>query len=123
MDTKSGRINFIGVDSSPKKSVTEEEGKDNEPESKQLSFIPEDWMEMRDAFYGKVVKHVGDRRYLEDWSKDVADIATMYVRRIKDLINSNQGAKLAFNKFIKSLRFNINDYIDQEQPIEMLAHQ
>ncbi len=118
---KSGRINFIGVDSSPKKSVTEEEGKDNEPESKQLSFIPEDWMEMRDAFYGKVVKHVGDRRYLEDWSKDVADIATMYVRRIKDLINSNQGAKLAFNKFIKSLRFNINDSIDQEQAIEMLA--
>ena len=118
---KSGRINFIGVDSSPKKSITEEEGKDNEPESKQLSFIPEDWMEMRDAFYGKVVKHVGDRRYLEDWSKDVADIATMYVRRIKDLINSNQGAKLAFNKFIKSLRFNINDSIDQEQAIEMLA--
>ena len=118
---KSGRINFIGIDSSPKGTVTEEDGKNSEPEEKQLSFIPEDWLEMRDAFYGKVVKHVGDRRYLEDWSKDVADIAKMYVRRIKDLIDSNQGAKLAFDKFLKSLRYNINDSIDQEQAIEMLA--
>ena len=118
---KSGRINFIGIDSSPKGTVTEEDGKNSEPEEKQLSFIPEDWLEMRDAFYGKVVKHVGDRRYLEDWSKDVADIAKMYVRRINDLIGSNQGAKLAFDKFLKSLRYNINDSIDQEQAIEMLA--
>lgn len=118
---KSGRINFIGVDSSPKKTVTEKDGKDSEPDTKQLSFIPEDWIEMRNAFYGKVVKHVGDRRYLEDWSKDVADIATMYVRRIKDLVDSNQGAKLAFDKFLKSLRYNINDSIDQEQAVEMLA--
>lgn len=76
---------------------------------------------MRNAFYGKVVQHVGDRRYLEDWSKDVADIAKMYVRRINDLIDSNQGAKLAFDKFLKSLRYNINDSIYQEQAVEMLA--
>ncbi|MDB6262104.1 DEAD/DEAH box helicase family protein [Lactobacillus amylovorus] len=118
---KSGRINIIGVDTPPKGTVTEEDGKNSEPESKQLSFIPEDWIEMRNAFYGKIVQHVGDRRYLEDWSKDVADIAKMYVRRINDLIDSNQGAKLAFDKFLKSLRYNINDSIDQEQAVEMLA--
>lgn len=76
---------------------------------------------MQTAFYGKVVQKVGDRRYLEDWSKDVADIAKMYIRRINDLIKSNQGAKLAFDKFIKSLRHNINDSIDQQQAVEMLA--
>ncbi|WP_407325300.1 DEAD/DEAH box helicase family protein [Lactobacillus johnsonii] len=118
---KSGRINIIGVDTPPKGTVTEEDGKNSEPESKQLSFIPEDWIEMRNAFYGKIVQHVGDRRYLEDWSKDVADIAKMYVRRINDLIDSNQGAKLAFDKFLKSLRYNINDSIDQERAVEMLA--
>ena len=116
---KSGRINVIGVDSSPDKTVDEDTHKEEE-KTEQLE-LPLEWQEMRKAFYGKVVQHVGDRRYLEDWSKDVADIATMYVRRIKDLIDSNQGAKLAFDKFIKSLRFNINDSIGEEQAIEMLA--
>lgn len=116
---KSGRINVIGVDSSPDKTVNEDTHKEEE-KTEQLE-LPLEWQEMRKAFYGKVVQHVGDRRYLEDWSKDVADIATMYVRRIKDLIDSNREAKLAFDKFIKSLRFNINDSIDEEQAIEMLA--
>ncbi|MBU5318391.1 DEAD/DEAH box helicase family protein [Lactobacillus johnsonii] len=115
---KSKRIDFIGVDSSPDQPVKEDVF--NEHGSEQLE-LPLNWKEMRSAFYGKVVQHVGDRRYLEDWSKDVADIAKMYVRRINDLIDSNQGAKLAFEKFLKSLRYNINDSIDQEQAVEMLA--
>ncbi|QXL47923.1 type ISP restriction/modification enzyme [Lactobacillus johnsonii] len=115
---KSKRIDFIGVDSSPDQPVKEDVF--NEHGSEQLE-LPLDWKEMRNAFYGKIVQHVGDRRYLEDWSKDVADIAKMYVRRINDLIDSNQGAKLAFDRFLKSLRYNINDSIDQEQAVEMLA--
>lgn len=115
---KSKRIDFIGVDSSPDQPVKEDVF--NEHGSEQLE-LPLDWKEMRNAFYGKIVQHVGDRRYLEDWSKDVADIAKMYVRRINNLIDSNQGAKLAFEKFLKSLRYNINDSIDQEQAVEMLA--
>ncbi|MDB6225624.1 DEAD/DEAH box helicase family protein [Lactobacillus amylovorus] len=117
---KSGRINFIGVDSKPDGPVTENGDNKEEHGAEQLE-LPLHWKEMRNAFYGKVVQHVGDRRYLEDWSKDVADIAKMYVRRINDLIDSNQGAKLAFDKFLKSLRYNINDSIDQEQAVEMLA--
>ena len=115
---KSKRIDFIGVDTSPDQPVKEDVF--NEHGSEQLE-LPLDWKEMRNAFYGKIVQHVGDRRYLEDWSKDVADIAKMYVRRINDLIDSNQGAKLAFDRFLKSLRYNINDSIDQEQAVEMLA--
>ena len=117
---KSGTINIIGVDSKPDGPVTEN-GDDKEEHGAEQLELPLHWKEMRKAFYGKVVQHVGDRRYLEDWSKDVADIAKMYVRRINDLIDSNQGAKLAFNKFLKSLRYNINDSIDQEQAVEMLA--
>ena len=117
---KSGTINIIGVDSKPDGPVTEN-GDNKEKHGAEQLELPLHWKEMRKAFYGKVVQHVGDRRYLEDWSKDVADIAKMYVRRINDLIDSNQGAKLAFNKFLKSLRYNINDSIDQEQAVEMLA--
>ena len=117
---KSDRVDIIGVDGSPKEPVPEDAYKKEEHGAKQLE-LPLHWKEMRNAFYGKVVQHVGDRRYLEDWSKDVADIAKMYVRRINDLIDSNQGARLAFDKFLKSLRYNINDSIDQEQAVEMLS--
>lgn len=116
---KSGRVNIIGIEGSPKGPVPEKAYKE-EHGSEQLE-LPLHWKEMRNAFYGKVVQHVGDRRYLEDWSKDVADIAKMYVRRINDLIDSNQGAKLAFNNFLKSLRYNINDAISPQKATQMIA--
>ena len=117
---KSGRINFIGVNSSPDDDVTEKGKREHGHEQLALA-LPQEWEQMQDAFYGKVVKHVGDRRYLEDWSEDVAEIAKMYIRRINDLITSNVGAKAAFDKFITSLRYNINNSIDQDQAIQMLA--
>lgn len=119
---KDGKINFIGVDSSPDENVTENDGLEVEQNKKPAQLeLPLQWQEMRNAFYGKVVQKVGDRRYLEDWSKDVSDIAHMYIRRIGDLIDSNQGAKLAFDKFLNSLHHNINDSINQDDAIEMLA--
>lgn len=119
---KDGRINFTGVNSSPANDVTESNGKEVEENKKPEQLeLPLNWKEMQNAFYGKVVQKVGDRRYLEDWSKDVSDIAKMYIRRISDLIDSNKGAQLAFSKFLDSLHHNINDSIDREKAIEMLA--
>lgn len=119
---KDGRINFIGVDSSPDTDVTENDGKEIEKNQKPKQLeLPLNWKEMQNAFYGRVVQKVGDRRYLEDWSKDVADIAKMYIRRINDLIESNDGARLAFDKFLTSLHHNINDSIDKDAAIQMLA--
>ncbi|MEE6684181.1 helicase-related protein [Limosilactobacillus fermentum] len=119
---KDGRINFTGVNSSPDGDVTENNGKQIEEDQapRQLE-LPLNWREMQTAFYGKVVQKVGDRRYLEDWSKDVSDIAKMYIRRINDLIESNDGARSAFDKFLTSLHHNINDSIDKDAAIQMLA--
>lgn len=119
---KDGRINFTGVNSSPANDVTESNGKEVEENKKPEQLeLPLNWKEMQNAFYGKVVQKVGDRRYLEDWSKNVSDIAKMYIRRISDLIDSNKGAQLAFSKFLDSLHHNINDSIGREKAIEMLA--
>ncbi|MBD8047388.1 helicase-related protein, partial [Clostridium faecium] len=64
---KDGRINFIGVNSSPDGDVTESEGKEIEQNQKPKQLeLPLNWKEMQNAFYGKVVQKVGDRRYLED---------------------------------------------------------
>ncbi|CAI2626743.1 hypothetical protein AKUH3B206M_10360 [Apilactobacillus kunkeei] len=119
---KPENLELIGVNSSPDSNVTEEDGLKAEQENatEQLE-LPLDWQEMRNAFYGKVVQKVGDRRYLEDWSKDVADIAKRHITRISDIIESNDGAKMAFDNFLNSLHYNINNSIGKEQAIEMLA--
>lgn len=126
---KSGKINVIGVNTKPNHPITESgqgdgngNGTGNDPKDLQLELdLGMDMKAIEQAFYGKVVQKVGDRRYLEDWSKDVAEIAKRHINKIKDLVDSQSGAKMAFDTFIKGLRYNINDSIDEEQAIEMIA--
>nr|WP_274656794.1 type ISP restriction/modification enzyme [Streptococcus equinus] len=80
-----------------------------------------EWEAVEGAIYGKIVQKVGDRRYLEDWSKDVADIARCHIQGIKIILEQNPDSKVAFERFLRSLQHNINESIDQEQAIEMLA--
>lgn len=122
---KSGKIKIIGVSTRPHDKVNEDRGKKAEEKQKteqlSLDIDNENITDLERAFYGKIVKKVGDRRYLEDWSADVARIAQRHISKIKDLIKTQAGARNAFNVFIKGLRYNINDSIDEEQAIEMLA--
>lgn len=80
-----------------------------------------DWEAVEGAIYGKIVQKVGDRRYLEDWSKDVADIARRHIEGIKFILEKNNKSHEAFNRFLHSLQHNINSSIDENQAIEMLA--
>ncbi|MBF0758815.1 DEAD/DEAH box helicase [Ligilactobacillus murinus] len=122
---KSGRINVIGTNTSPNEAVTEDNGKNiengegNQPV--QLELDLDEMSDLEQAFYGRIVKKVGDRRYLEDWSKDVAEIAKRHITKINDLIDSREEAKTAFNIFLTSLQHNINSSVDRKQAIEMLA--
>lgn len=123
---KSKRLTINPVHNHPSRPVTQERGEEAERkrengEQLSLDLNTDEVSDIEQAFYGKIVKKVGDRRYLEDWSADVARIAQRHITKIKDLIDSQSGAKLAFDTFIKGLRYNINDSIDEEQAIEMLA--
>lgn len=80
-----------------------------------------DWEEIEGAIYGKIVQKVGDRRYLEDWSKDVSKIAQRHISYINTLLIDNQQIKAEFDKFLASLKHNINNSISETQAIEMLA--
>ena len=80
-----------------------------------------EWEAVEGAIYGKIVQKVGDRRYLEDWSKDVADIARRHIQGIEFILEQNPDSQSAFDKFLHSLQHNINESIDQNQAIEMLA--
>lgn len=80
------------------------------------------WDEIQDAIFGKIVQKVGDRRYLEDWSKDVNDIAQRYIRWINERLNDKDNPiKTEFTKFVHGLQHNINQSITQDSAVEMLA--
>lgn len=78
--------------------------------------------EVEKAIYGKLVRKVGNVRYWEDWSKDVAKIAQQHMMRIKVMLENHDSVEYKeFQKYLKSLRYNLNDSISEEQAIEMLA--
>lgn len=119
---KPEHLQVIGVGSAP----DESEGGFTvaEPVTEQLSLglDEEDFTEIERAIYGKIVKKVGNVRYWEDWSKDVADIAQQHMMRISVMLeNKDSEAYKEFQMFVASLRHNINNSISDNQAIEMLA--
>lgn len=77
--------------------------------------------QLQDVVFARMVQKVGDRRYWEQWAKDVAQIAERQIERIKFLINEKKDQRAAFDKFLSGLQKNINPSINEEQAIEMLA--
>lgn len=114
---KPDQIQIIGVGDAP------EDG-ELKPTTEQISFMlsEDDFSDLERAIYGKIVRKVGNVRYWEDWSKDVAEIAQQHMLRIRVMLEDKESeAYKEFQKFIKSLRYNINDSISETQAIEMLA--
>lgn len=115
---KPGQIQIIGVGDAPP------EGGELTQQTEQLAMMltEEDLSELERAIYGKIVRKVGNVRYWEDWSKDVAEIAQQHMLRIRVMLeDTNSEAYKEFQNFIMSLRYNINDSISEIQAIEMLA--
>uniref|UniRef100_Q3ATM2 DEAD/DEAH box helicase-like protein n=1 Tax=Chlorobium chlorochromatii (strain CaD3) TaxID=340177 RepID=Q3ATM2_CHLCH len=77
--------------------------------------------QLQDVVFARMVQKVGDRRYWEQWAKDVAVIAERQIERINYLINEKKEQRAAFDKFLLGLQKNINPSINEEQAIEMLA--
>lgn len=76
---------------------------------------------LQNLIYGKIVKKVGQKRYWEQWAKDVADIAQRYIDRIQRLINEDKKHGKAFSNFLKGLQNNINPSITESEAIDMLS--
>lgn len=87
----------------------------------QLNLPIQDIQVISNAVYARMVQKVGNKRYWEQWAKDVADIATRYIERITKLIEKDGKHKQAFAKFLEGLQKNINPSIKQEEVIEMLS--
>lgn len=114
-------LNVIGVGGAPDNDGEGSNSATSEDPSEQLE-LELNWHEIQNAIYGRIVKKVGDRRYLEDWTTDVQQLAERHIRWIQNLIADQQSpfAK-SFKRYLKSLQHNINNDIDDQQAIEMLA--
>ena len=117
---KPKNIQVIGVGVAPDDPTFSDDYVNESREAYQTELELE-WEAVEGAIYGKIVQKVGDRRYLEDWSKDVADIARRHIQGINIILETNPDSKVAFDKFLHSLQHNINESINQNQAIEMLA--
>ncbi|MEX0610067.1 MAG: type ISP restriction/modification enzyme [Balneolaceae bacterium] len=77
--------------------------------------------QLQSVVFARMVQKVGDRRYWEQWAKDVAQIADRQIERIKHLIETKTDQRKAFDNFLAGLQNNINPSISESQAIDMLA--
>jgi len=76
----------------------------------------------RDAILAKIVQKVGEKRYWENWAKDVAGIASDHMTRIKGLVEGSDATLHdEFTRFLKGLQDNLNPFITERDAIEMLS--
>ncbi|CAN5386106.1 DEAD/DEAH box helicase family protein [soil metagenome] len=77
--------------------------------------------QLQSVVFARMVQKVGDRRYWEQWAKDVAQIADRQIERIKFLIAEKPDQRAAFDNFLAGLQKNINPSITETQAVDMLA--
>ncbi len=76
----------------------------------------------RDAILSKIVQKVGQRRYWENWAKDVGEIAQAHSERINALVNGdNKLIRDEFEAFTEGLRLNLNPDISHDDAVQMLS--
>lgn len=116
---KPKQLKVIGVGSAPDQVNDQDKTIENSPVQTELEF---EWDKFEGAIFGKIVQKVGDRKYLENWSKDVAKIAERQISWIKTKLSDKKDPiSLDFKKFVSSLQHNINESIDENQAAEMLS--
>lgn len=97
------------------------EGYSSEKSAELNSQLSIQFEQLQSVLFARMVQKVGDKRYWEQWAKDVAQIAERHIERITRLINQDGEHKRAFDEFISGLRKNINPAISESEGIEMLS--
>lgn len=95
------------------------DGTGGKPAPGQLPFV---FDEFQKAIYAKIVQKCGKRDYWENWANDIARIANTHVTRITALLQDKSSKEYkAFAAFVEELRDDLNESINEQEAIEMLA--
>ncbi|MCD7799229.1 MAG: N-6 DNA methylase, partial [Akkermansiaceae bacterium] len=106
----------------PPPTTTHTPGGSDDPQRSEPDPWPFFVGEWREAILARVVKKCGDRRYWDDWAKNIAGIADRQKTSIDGLLARGHGAR-EFDSFLAGLRENINPDISRGEAVEMLAQQ
>ena len=70
-----------------------------------------------------LVERCGDKRYWKGWADDVGNVAARISNRINTLIDrpDRPKAREAFNRFLQEMRQTINEHLQRENLVGMLA--
>ena len=83
--------------------------------------------EFESALMARLVLKVGNKDYIENWAKDIAEIMPALTERLTKICNHDEHGykqfKPAFNRYLKGLRANINGGVSEDDAINMLAQQ
>lgn len=120
LDKKANKtIDVIGIGGNGTDNGTD--GK-NAPGTSQALFTMANAAEWENAIFARMVKKVGDRRYWEDWAKDVKDIADRQVTRINTILDGvDPRPAEEFAVFLDGLRGSLNDGISRADAVDMLV--
>ena len=77
--------------------------------------------ELKNLMYARMVERVGNRRYWEQWAKDIAQIAERHIKRIKELVATDSDAKREFGNLVYNLQQNLNPSVTNYAAYDMLA--
>jgi len=77
--------------------------------------------QLQNVVFARMVQKVGDKRYWEQWAKNVAEIAERQIIRIKQLVHDDGIHQKEFDKFLLGLQKNINPSITEQEAIDMLS--
>ena len=79
------------------------------------------------ALMARLVLKVGDRDYIENWAKKVAEITPVLTEKLTKICQHEEKGyrqyKAPFNAYLKGLRACVNDNVSEQQAIDMLAQQ
>ena len=119
---KPKQLKVIGIGGAPSTSNDNDRVSESSDETYTQTQLDLEWDKFEGAIFGKIVQRVGDRKYLENWSADVAKIAQRQISWIKTKLNDKKDPiTIEFKKFVSSLQHNINESIDENQAAEMLS--
>ena len=122
-DRLDAKINSIDLNNEMPDSIVIGGSGDGDPSwvGEQLSLLP---IEIPvEAILSKIVEKCGDKRYWENWAKDVAEIFDRLVDRIQNLLDNPENAALnqRFESFHTDLKKTINTSITRDNAIDMMA--